>query len=78
MEAVEVTARFDPTGKIFPQRLIWHGRTFDSIDTGRQWVEEDSYHILIMLPGEQVYELVFVPKELTWYLSRPGLERRRA
>jgi hypothetical protein len=28
-------------------------------------------HILIMIPGEQVYELIFAPDETRWYLKVP-------
>ncbi len=68
MEPVEVTASFDLTGQVRPLKFSWRGQTYLVDATGRRWTDERGQHILVMLPGERVYELLFDPAGLRWYL----------
>ena len=70
METIEVTARFDREGKITPLSFTWRGKKYPVDSTGRSWVDEAGQHVLVMVPGERVYELVFLPAEMHWYLKR--------
>jgi hypothetical protein len=72
MELIEITAQFDKEGRITPLDLIWNGRKVPVISTGRRWNAEDGMHILAMLPGDQVVELLFIPQEGRWYLRPVG------
>lgn len=72
METVEVTARFDANGTIAPTRFTWRRRTYPVISTGRRWHDGDGVHILAMIPGDRVVELVFAPMGGRWYLRIPG------
>ncbi len=72
MELIEVTARFDMEGRVTPLQIIWKGRTVPIDSTGRSWEAEDGRHILAMIPGDRVIELVFVPRESRWYLRLLG------
>jgi hypothetical protein len=72
MEEVEVTARFDQEGRITPLQLGWRGRTLPVESTGRRWDAEDGRHILAMIPGERVVELLFIPGEGRWFLRMIG------
>ena len=76
MEAVEVTTRFDRQGRIIPLSFIWRGREYTVLSVGRGWQDEAGQHLLVMVPGERVYELVFSTTELRWYMGRFGLDRR--
>lgn len=67
MDKVEVTARFETDGKITPIRFAWQGRTYLVDSTGRRWQDADGTHILVMVPGGEVVELVFAATELRWY-----------
>jgi hypothetical protein len=78
MEAIEVTARFDSAGKITPVEFRWQGRVFPVDSTGRRWEDERGKHILVMIPGGRVYELIFEPQEGRWYLLRTGADRMSA
>ncbi len=69
MEKIEVTARFDRDGKITPLSFTWRGQKYPVDSTGRSWVDETGQHFLVMVPGERVYELVFLPAEIHWYLK---------
>jgi len=69
MEEVEVTARFGPQGKITPLNIKWKGRVHQVESTGRQWKDEDGWHILIMLAGERVFELVLTLGDGIWRIN---------
>ncbi len=72
METVEVTARFDANGSITPIQLTWRRKVYPVISTGRNWHDGDGIHILAMIPGDRVVELVFAPMGGRWYLRVPG------
>jgi hypothetical protein len=78
MEPIEVTARFDEQGKITPVRFTWKGSVYLVESTGRRWQAEDGLHILVMVPGERVFELLFHAEETRWYLGRGGTNRMAA
>lgn len=75
MELIEVTARFDSEGKIWPLHFTWQGRSYPVQSTGRRWEDNEGTHILVMVPGDQVFELVFIPAMGRWYLGRFGPHR---
>lgn len=69
MEKIEVAYHYDDHGTPVPTGFTWQGRTYRIIDLGRQWDESGDHHILCMVPGEQVYELIFHPVEACWSLG---------
>ena len=77
MDAVEVTALFDKSGQVTPLKFTWRGHTYPVDTTGRRWADDRGQHILVMVPGERVYELLFDPASLRWYLrsasNRPSV-----
>jgi hypothetical protein len=75
MEAVEVLARFDPQGNIIPVNFTWNARTYPIESTGRKWRDQHGRHILVMVPGERVFELLFNPQEERWFLKKIGEQR---
>jgi Uma2 family endonuclease len=70
MELIEVVARFDLQGKITPLRFTWQGQKYAVTATGRRLQYEAGLHILVMAPGEHVYELVYIATEMRWYLKQ--------
>jgi hypothetical protein len=78
MEPIEVTARFGPQGEITPLNFTINQKTTQVSGVGRSWADSQGVHILVMAPGEQVYELLFDSAQNRWYLSRPGPERKWA
>jgi len=68
MEPVEVTARFSIDGKIVPLNFSWRQKSYKITSVGRSWEDEAGHHILVMTPGDRIYELFFVPAESLWYL----------
>lgn len=72
MEPVEVSARFDTEGEVTPLRFYWDGDEYPIISTGRRWQGADGHHVLVMVPNEKVFELVFQAAGMRWYLKRPG------
>jgi|MudIll2142460700_1097286.scaffolds.fasta_scaffold562992_2 hypothetical protein len=75
MEAVEVTVRFDTNGKVTPLRFTWKDIRYQVESTGRRWQAADGQHILVMVVGGGVFELLFVPQAGVWYLGRADQSR---
>jgi hypothetical protein len=67
MEPVEVVARIDKQGRHTPLSFTWQGQSITIASAGRRWEDERGEHILVMIPFEQVCELVFNPVEGRWY-----------
>lgn len=67
-ERVEVSARWEPAGKFIPKQVTRQGQVMQVESTGRQWEAEDGWHVLCMVPGNQVYELVFRLNPAGWWL----------
>jgi hypothetical protein len=67
-EPVEVAARWEARGWFLPQRFTWNGEDYPVESTGRQWEDEEGLHVLCMVPGAVVYELVFRLQPAGWWL----------
>lgn len=70
MEKIELTARFDLEGRITPLNFIWNGRSYRVEGTGRRWVAKDGIHILVMVAGNQTFQLIFNSETNIWNLVR--------
>jgi hypothetical protein len=72
MIPIKVTALFNANGEIKPESFHWQGSNYPVASTGRHWYDDKGYHILVMATGDQVYELIFVPTEMMWYMDNFG------
>lgn len=68
---VEVWANFDNNGDITPTRFSFRGVKQQIDSVGRQWEKEGAIHFLVMVPIDQVYELIFDQQDMRWYLIDP-------
>ena len=75
MEAIEVTVKFDQSGNIKPLSFIRKGISHPVDSIGRQWEDNTGRHYLVMVPIERIFELLFVPTELRWYIRKEGPDR---
>lgn len=78
MERIDVTVRFKSSGHIEPLSFMLRGRLYPIESSGRSWSDEQGYHILVMVMGSRVSELVFTPSDLSWYLKQEGPFRAMA
>lgn len=66
-EAIGVDCTFNIDGQVRVRRIQvddrWH-----VVDPGRQWLDEAGRHVLIMIPGGRVFEILLSFKTLTWSL----------
>lgn len=67
MESVGVDCRFGQDGLVQVKQVQVNGRWLP-VGQGRQWRDENGRHVLIMLPGNEVRELVLQPGTLRWWL----------
>jgi len=78
LEPVEVMARFDAEGQLLPLSFSWQGQSYAVNSTGRRWQDDAGQHILVMVPGDRVFELAYAPAEMRWYLRPPAIGREFA
>lgn len=69
MSIVEVIARFDSDGKVYPQRFVWQGQSYPVDSVGRRWLDGTDEHILVMDTTGRVFELIFARLESLWCLK---------
>ena len=74
MEIIEVTAHFNNQGEVKLVDFYYRQQLFPVLSTGRQWLDGQGRHILVMVPEERVVELLFVLPETRWYLVIPSGE----
>ncbi len=72
MESVQVQARWKRSGGFEPIRFLWQGKNYRVETTGRDWEDEQGFHVLVMIQGGQVFELVFQLNPARW-VGRPVL-----
>lgn len=71
MQAVAVDCRFAEDGAVQVRKVQLNGR-WQSVGQGRQWLDKNGRHVLIMLPGNEVHELVLQPGSLSWRMVEVG------
>ena len=78
MDAIKVLTWFDDQGLMRPTKFIWEGVTYTIGSTGRRWEDQAGLHILVMDHSTRVYELVFKPGEMRWYLNKTVILNNKA
>lgn len=72
-EALQVEARVDAEGPPQPLAFRWRGERLLIHSVGRTWQTDAEHHYLVMVPGDQVYELAYSPEHGIWRVVRePG------
>ena len=70
--STQVTAQWDPAGWFLPRRFTWQGQEYLVESTGRQWEDDEGLHVLCMVPGGEVFDLVFHLQPAGWWLHPPS------
>ncbi len=65
-EPTAVEARFETDGAVRPRRFIWTQTWLDVSDVGRQWIDADGRHVLVMTGGRRAFELLLDRENLRW------------
>jgi hypothetical protein len=65
MTMVGVECTFDAEGHVRVRRVRRAG-TWTAVEQGRQWVDGEGRHVLVMLPGQVAWELLLRSDTLTW------------
>ena len=72
-DPIDVIARHDESGVIYPLHFIWSGTSYKVSDVGRRWQDDTCEHILVMLGSGHVCELLHDRQGRWSILRRPGL-----
>ena len=73
-EPTAVEVRFEADGAVHPRRFTWQDAWLDVSDVGRQWIDADGHHVLIMVAGRRTFELLLERSSLTWRVVRAPTE----
>lgn len=65
MKSISVDCTFETDGSIRVRRVEIEG-SWLSVEQGRQWVDENGRHVLIMLPNNQVREIILRADSMSW------------
>ena len=68
-QKVEVSARWLRSGEILPEKVYGPANTYTIESTGRSWEDADGIHILCMVPGGQLLELLFKLNPAGWFMK---------
>ena len=77
-EAVEVSARWESADGFIPRKVTWREKIYQIESTGRNWEDEAGFHVLCMVGGGQVVELLFRLRPAGWLLRLPAGSLRMA
>lgn len=69
MTSVGVDCVFFSSGSVRIQR-VQLGDRWRSVSQGRQWLDQYGRHVLIMLPDNEVWEIVLRPDSMAWEMKR--------
>jgi hypothetical protein len=72
LEPAQVAARWKHEGRFEPSQFSWRGKIYHVESTGRDWEDEEGFHVLCMIPGGSVFELVFRLKPAGWLVRPPN------
>lgn len=64
---IGVECTFGADGRVRVRRIEVDGRWL-AVEQGRQWRDPAGRHVLVMVPGGQVRELLLRPETLGWEL----------
>jgi PncC family amidohydrolase len=53
-----VTADTQPNGTLHPRVFVWQGKPLQVVSVGRQWIEDERRHILVMTENRETFELI--------------------
>lgn len=71
LEPVKVVAHWEADNRFEIRRFHWRDQSYQPESTGRQWEDERGLHVLCMVPGGQVFELVFSLNPAGWWIIPP-------
>jgi hypothetical protein len=62
----EAEVSFAEDGRPHPLNFAWEGRRLRVTAVGRTWLDEAGRHVLVMVGGDRVFELLLRRSDLTW------------
>lgn len=69
-EPAAVEAHFEADGAVRLRRFTWGQRWLDVSDVGRQWLDVDGRHVLVMVADRRTFELLLEQENLAWRVVR--------
>ena len=76
MTPVAVDCRFAADNTVRVSRINTTGR-WQAVEQGRQWVDHEGRHVLVMVPGQKAQELLLRRDTLSWVIRPAGRTANR-
>jgi hypothetical protein len=76
-EPIAVEARFEVDGNLKPIAFEWNEQRFIIDSLGRHWEENGNQHFLVMVTGDQIFELAYLSSKNQWQLIRKPQDFKR-
>lgn len=64
---VAVDCIIDESGQVRVRRIRLHDK-WQPVEQGRQWRDESGQHVLVMLPGDEIREIVLRRDSILWVI----------
>lgn len=61
-----VEVRFDQDGGVRVESFTWRQRQLLVVAAGRSWLDDTGRHLLVMVTGDQAFELLLRRSDLCW------------
>lgn len=71
MKPISVDCIIASDGRVSVRRIEVDGQ-WQAVEQGRQWVDEEGRHVLVMRSGQQAQEILFRPEQMNWILRFSG------
>ncbi len=68
LDPISVDCTFSDDGSVRVRRVQIDNRWL-MVEQGRQWLDGNGRHVLIMLPGNQMREILLSHQSLTWVIK---------
>ncbi len=61
-----VEARFDQDGGVRVASFTWREKQLPVVAAGRTWLDDAGRHVLVMVTGDRIYELLLRGSDMSW------------
>jgi len=69
-DPIDVEVRISAEGELCPLAFSWRRQRYPVISVGRTYTQDDDRYILVMTPGDRIFELRWHIPDNRWFVSR--------
>ena len=69
-DPIDVEVRISAQGELRPLAFTWRGQPYPVTGVGRSYLQGEDRYILVMTPGDRIFELRWRMPDNRWFVSR--------